>query len=514
MVPPGRLVAGGLTDLAPKLLQIEGFAEVAAALARGESAAVDGAWGSSSALAVAALAESIERTFLVVLPRPSDLDDFAADLLGFLGSAPKSFRRGTRRHKNTRSATPFTAGRLRVLGRLAEADGPRVIVTTISALLQPVPSRKEREQGTRRVRVGDVVDTEELLRWLVDRGFERVPAIEVPGEFCMHGGIFDLFPADAEDPVRIELFGNEVESIRRFDAETQRKLEDLTEVELTVLKAGGGSQAPTEGFLDALPAETRVVLCEVSDLMDEAKAYLGRLDDARGLFSIPATMTRLTQFPSVTIAAIAGDSFDTTCHLRIESIERFQGPRTEALSELESLVGRDEQVLIACHNEGERARLAELLAEPGRSLAGRVELCIGHVTRGFRLVSEGILVLSDQELFGRTELRREARRRTYETRAIDSFLELSEGDLVVHLTHGIAAYRGMQLLDKGVQKEEHLILEFADAVRMFVPVSLIDLVQKYIGASKSTPQLSKLGTTTWAKKRSGWPTRFWTSPAT
>ena len=110
MVPPGRLVAAGLTDLAPKLLQVEGFAEVAAALARGESAAVDGAWGSSSALAVAALAEGTERTLLVVLPRPSDLDDFAADLLGFLGTAPKSSRPGKRCRRTTAFATRSTAG--------------------------------------------------------------------------------------------------------------------------------------------------------------------------------------------------------------------------------------------------------------------------------------------------------------------------------------------------------------------------------------------------------------------
>jgi len=505
MVPPGRTVAGGLTDLAPKLLQVEGFAEVAAALARGESAAVDGAWGSSSALAVAALAESTDRPFLVVLPRPSDLDDFAADVLGFLGSPPEIFPAWETPPQEYSVRDAVYGGRLRVLARMADAAPPRVVVTTFSALLQPVPTRQEREQGTRRVRTGDVIDTEELLRWLVERGFERVPAIEVPGEFSMHGGIFDLFPADAEDPVRIELFGNEVESIRRFDAESQRKLEDLSEVELTVLGAattGEGSAQPAgESFLEALPKGTCVVLCELSELLDEAKAYLGRIDDARGLFGVSVTMARLTQFPSVTLAAIAGDSFDTTCHLRIESIERFQGPRTEALSELESLVGRDEQVLIACHNEGERARLAELLSEPGRTLAGRVELCLGHVTRGFRLVSEGTLVLSDQELFGRTEVRRESRRRTYETRAIDSFLELSEGDLVVHLTNGIGIYRGMKLLDKGAQKEEHLILEFADAVRLFVPISLIDLVQKYVGASKATPQLSKLGTTTWAKKK-------------
>ncbi len=468
-----------------------------------------------AALAVAALAESTERTLLVVLPRPSDLDDFAADLLGFLGTAPEIFPAWETPPQEYSVRDAVYGGRLRVLGRLVDAERPRVVVTTFAALLQPVPSRREREQGMRRVRLGDAVDTEELLRWLVDRGFERVPAIEVPGEFSMHGGIFDLFPADAEDPVRIELFGNEVESIRRFDAETQRKLEDLSEVELTVLGAGSAVPRPAdaeatgqaavqpagESFLETLPTESWVVLSELSELLDEAKAYLGRIDNARGLFSVAGTMARLTQFPSVAIAAIAGDSYDTTCHLRIESIERFQGPRTEALSELESLVGRDEQVLIACHNEGERARLAELLSEPGRSLAGRVELCLGHVTRGFRLVSEGILVLSDQELFGRTELRRESRRRTYETRAIDSFLELSEGDLVVHLTNGIGIYRGMQLLDKGSQKEEHLVLEFADALRLFVPVSLIDLVQKYVGASKSAPQLSKLGTTTWAKKK-------------
>ncbi len=91
-----------------------------------------------------------------------------------------------------------------------------------------------------RVRVGETLEIETLLRWLVEQGFERVPAIEVPGEFCLHGGILDLFPADAEDPIRIELFGNEIESIRRFDAETQRKLEELTEVELTIVGASGG----------------------------------------------------------------------------------------------------------------------------------------------------------------------------------------------------------------------------------------------------------------------------------
>jgi transcription-repair coupling factor (superfamily II helicase) len=523
MAATGPIVATALTDLVPRLLQSEGLVEVAAALARGESAAVDGAWGSSCALTAAAIASRCPGTLLVVLPRPSEVDDFAADMMGFLGTAPDVFPAWESLPQESGVRDPIYGGRLRVLRRLGSDEPPRVIVTSISALLQPVPPRAERVAGTRTVRVGETLEIDGLLRWLVEQGFERVPAIEIAGEFCMHGGILDLFPADAEDPIRIELFGEEVESIRRFDAETQRKLEDLTEVELTIVGARkepaadlgesaaedkglrndrtANDRAAEESLIDSLPAGTWIALGELADIVEEGKTYLMRMENPRGLFTVAHTLERLTKFPSLTVAAIAGDSYDTTCHLRVESIERFSGPRTEALAELESVVGRDEQVLIACHNDGERTRLAELLAEPGRTLGGRVELCIGHVTHGFRLVAEGLIVLSDQELFGRTELRREARRRTYETRAIDTFLELSEGDLVVHLTNGIGIYRGMELLDKGDQKEEHLILEFADNVRVYVPISLIYLVQKYIGASKSSPQLSKLGSATWAKKK-------------
>ncbi len=226
-----------------------------------------------------------------------------------------------------------------------------MIVTTISALLQPVPTAGRSECGDATGSRGETSSTPTgLLRWLVDRGFERVPAIEVPGEFCMHGGIFDLFPADAEDPVRIELFGNEVESIRRFDAETQRKLEDLdrsraddcgARKELATDVGGSPAEdkaplngrAAEESLIDSLPAGTWIALCELGDLVEEAKNVPRADSKIRGACSpSPTTLTRLTQFPSLTIAAIAGDSYDTTCHLRIESIERFQGPRTEALS--------------------------------------------------------------------------------------------------------------------------------------------------------------------------------------
>ena len=134
-------------------------------------------------------------------------------------------------------------------------------------------------------------------------------------------------------------------------------------------------------------------------------------------------------------------------------------------------------------------------------LLSRIRLCVGHVSHGFRLRTEQIVVLSDNELFGRTEVQRTTRRSKIESRAIDSFLDLNSGDLVVHLSHGIARFRGMEVQQKGDHTEDHLALEFGGDVKMYVPVSLIHLVQKYIGGAKSSPELSKLGGSSWANKK-------------
>ena len=603
-----RLIAD-LGDLVDVMRMADGFAEVRTALLRGESAAIDGAWGSSCALAAAALAggkqdkgkkdketrrggdkenqkqgrDAAETgpVMLVVLPRISEVDDFAVDLAGFLGRDPDILPAWEAVPKAQQATDPVFTGRMRVLRELDRGTAPthdpaksqalagspatspprRVIVTSFPALLQPAPSRDEVAQATRILRVGETVDPELLVRWLVERGFDRVAAIELPGEFSMHGGILDIYPQTESNPLRIEFFGDEIESIRRFDPASQRKIEDLHEAGVTVLGVasdatadvwpgpdrrqapegenarkstaadsdgqsqsaahrgfplvqprppGAPSAEPTSQYgaahlIDWLPAGSWIVLVELTEMLDEGRHYLGRLDNPRGFFGTEATFKRCIDFPTVTIAAISGASAETVCHLKTESVERFNVPAAEVIGELAKVVGRDEQVLIACHNAGEKTRLAELLAETDLPKTGRVALCEGHILRGFRLVSDRLIVISDHELFGRRDIRRtappKAGKAKIESRAIDSFIELAEGELVVHLMKGIARYRGMQMLGEGDAQEEHLVLEFRDAVKLFVPASLIHLVQKYVGGAKSTPTLSKIGSNSWEHRK-------------
>jgi transcription-repair coupling factor (superfamily II helicase) len=517
-------LAGSLAALVPLITRAEGFRDVAKALQSGNSAAVDGAWGSACALSVAGIAaECQHETLLVVVPGMRDIDDFAEQLAEFTGNPAEirpfpAWETLPSEHDITDSVF---AARLSAIRQLHTQSGRGIYVTCLPALIQPVPAWSEIDSATRTLAVGDELNCDTLLDWLLERGFERVTAVELPGEFCVHGGILDIFPPTESDPVRIELFGDEIESIRNFDVESQRRLDDLDSVAITATTpvkpadqpAPGDSLKPhsaiataTESLLDSLPQNTIVVLSDMPQVISEGKLYLQRLQNPIGMFAVDATMARLTEFPSVTIDALGADSFETSCHLRIESIERFEGTGRDALAELAESLGPEEHVLLSCHNQGEQDRLAELIAELDESddlsLRNRIALCVGRIQRGFRLIGDGLVVLSDNELFSRSQSRKvRNRRRTADSRAIDTFLDLKEGDLVVHVTQGIAKYRGMSLMDNNGEKEEHLLLEFRDSLVVYVPASLIHLVQKYIGPAKSVPELSKFGGTSWEKKK-------------
>lgn len=493
-----------LRELVGLVRRSTGFDRVLERLQAGQGAEIEGTWGSAAPVATVAVARDCPTTTLVILPREKDVDEFSADLASFGGAIPLVLPAWNSVPDELSITDPILGSRLRVLRELEAPLPPRLVVTTIHALLQPVPSRESRETATRRLRTGTELDLEGFTAWLIAHGFERMTAIEQPGEFCLHGGILDIFPVDSTDPVRVELFGDEIDSLRLFDVESQQKLKSLDEIAITVVKPAadqaGGESAGVQ-FVDALPTESWVVLLQLPEVIEEAKQYLDRLGDRRGLFSVESVLERCQRRPLLQMSSLSLSAYDIHCRLRTESLERLSGPRGEALKELSELVQRDEKVLIACHNEGARERLQELLTEHDATLGRKVQLCVGTVTRGFRLADERLIVLSDNELFGRTEVRRAPRKKRIESRAIDSFLDLAEGDLVVHLAHGIARFRGMQILEKEGQKEEHLHLEFKENLKLYVPVSLIHLVQKYIGGAKTAPELSKLGGNSWAKKK-------------
>jgi transcription-repair coupling factor (superfamily II helicase) len=499
---PKSPVIRELKDLTREIQRAPGFPEVVAALKNGRSATIDGAWGSASALTSAALGLHAPSTMVILLAHVGDIDDFRDDVATFAGIVPEVFPAWEKLPRELNAADEVFGRRMRVLKKLSSANPPKLVVAPFQATLQPVPKPAALALMSRTVAVNDAVPVENLTAWLLERGMSRAEVVEVPGEFSVRGGILDVFPTDSTDPVRIEFFGDEIESIRPFDVESQRSLDRWNSVTLTA--ALGLEQADLASFghpVDYFPEGTWVTLLEPADLRDQGRQYLGRLEDMRGLFTVERSFERLIRLPTIAVSTLSPDSLEATCHLRIESIERFSGEHTKVKAELDSAAA-GENVLIVCHNAAEVERLGEVFSDTELAQSTRLHLTVGRIRAGFHLIDAQTLVIGDHELFARAEVRRPVTRRRYESRAIDSFLDLNEGDLVVHVNHGIARYRGLHFVDKSAEHaEETLLLEFAEGTKLYVPIAKIDLVQKYVGGGKADPTLSKIGTSTWEKRK-------------
>ncbi|MBP90405.1 MAG: transcription-repair coupling factor [Planctomycetaceae bacterium] len=481
----------------PNILGLQDdFVDAIVSLRESRTATFDVVWGSASALLAAAIAKEAPGPVVFVCSQTSEADYLYDDLPLFRQHAPLRFP-AWETEPNERLVHDEGFGeRLRTLKYLARHPSQKnLIATSIRSLLQPTPSRDSIAASSRILQVGERLDIDAFLRWLVEQRFHATSAVELPGEFSSRGGIIDVFAPDWERPVRVELFDDEIESIRRFEVSTQRSLETLTEIELTVLQP----TASRDDYLtDFLSENTWFVLFEPEQIEERGKHYLSRLEHVDDYHSITSVLREIGKFPTAIASTLARGATGSICRLEVESVDRFSGEVAKVRHELETAAA-DCDVFVVTSTEGEIERLQEIFRETSVAKQDRLHFVVGQLKAGFRLVSERLLLISAGEMFRRTEVRRTSRRHL--GKAIDSFVDLRSGDLVVHLSHGIGRYRGIELIDKQGQLEEHLQLEFYGGAKLYVPTSKIDLVQKYIGGTKTRPSLAKLGGASWTRQK-------------
>ncbi|MFM7098234.1 MAG: transcription-repair coupling factor [Gemmataceae bacterium] len=511
---PGK---GDVRTLVSKLLEVKEMNKVAEALANGQNATIDGCWGSSASLVVATCASRIKHNILIVLSHPSDLDFWASEINTFSGMECKVFPADDDFQGKFSNKSETACARLRLALSLGIGNKPSLVLASIQSLLQPIPGREQLANSSLRVKNSLNLPPEDLTKWLVKHGYDPTEAVVQHGQFCKRGGIVDIYSPGSDLPLRIEFFGDEIESLRNFAPETQRSLDVVQSSEILAMTFEEKGAVPDGHLVDYLGTAT-VILVEPEEIHDQGRHYLERMGNVRGLFTIQGAMKTLASKPSLLVAAMPRHSAEISYSIKAESVERFTGEVSKVKSELDQAASKDDVVLV-CATEAEANRLHEVLTTSEVAQQGRLSLDVGMVRKGFRLVGvkkdRHILVLGSQSLFRRDEVARvHPATRKLESRAIDSFLDLSPSDLVVHISHGIARYLGMELLEKKKNTisdstsngkmvvEEHLVLEFRDKVKVYVPVSKIDLVQKYVGGGKQEPELSKFGGTGWNSRKS------------
>ncbi len=489
-----------LLELPDALVQQAGFQACVASLKNQTPATFDSVWGSSCALLTTALAREFDHV-LVVVEDTKQFDHLLEDLVTFHDREVERFPPTVQGLSSAVTVDLEFGDRIRLLKRLTDGEAGGIIVTTVGALLQPVPAAPSLSSSSRTIVAGDPVDVAELQSWLKQNGFRKKSVVEMPGEFSVRGTIVDLFAADWASPVRMELIDGEADSLREFDVGSQRSRSEIRDIELTVLPSITTQEKGS--LFEFLPADTLVLLHEPAKLNEQAKRYIERSVRPDELFQWAQVNRQWARFPLASADSIAEGYAGHVYNLPFESLDGFYGDIGEVKIQVDRLgrtsAGEAIDVCVISPVDGELERVEEILGATSIASQGRLWLGLGSVHEGFRIRDPQMVVVSSDQIFNRTDLRRTGQRRL--SKAIDSFLDLNEGDLVVHLSHGIARYRGLEMLSKDDELTEHLVLEFHGGTRMYVPAAKIDLVQKYIGATKSKPILAKIGGKTWGKQK-------------
>ncbi len=372
------------------------------------------------------------------------------------------------------------AERAAVLGRMSGDTSP-VMVLCIDSLGEPAPALAEITTQRRMLAVGTKLDVEELLRELSEADYERVPVVTERGQFARRGGILDFFSWQAEEPLRLEFFDDEIESIRAFDLHHQSSIKRLDCVGVILRMNEGTEEA---ALREHLRQDDWIVTIDCEGDVTAQARILSGVADTEGVedFSTAIHENPLGVF----------DASDFVLH---------EARRQHFGRQIQEWHDAGWRTVIFFHNEAERERFAELQS----GLPSSLETKLGLLYRGFTVPASKLAVLTGAEIFGRHQQIRRVRGSKLDAvevlrKARDVMRDLREGDIVVHSEHGVARYGGVEVRDSG-KREEVLVLHYAEGAKLFVPVAHTHMVTRYVGVGGKAPALSKLSEARWQKTR-------------
>ena len=426
----------------------------------------------------------------------------------------------------------ITNERMQALKQLVEKSSG-VIITTIDALMDRIAPKESIAGKSLRLYEAMVIDPQELAKLLSKMSYERVPRVEMRGEFSVRGGIIDIYPVTDEQPFRVEFFDKEIDTIRSFDIDSQRSRDRLEAV--TVYQADEkGSDRAEVSLLEYLSEDSLVVLDEPVRLKERAEAVelefsesmerrlekgikpdqdmvsniypaseiFGMLKERRSLL-LSAMDESLGEFGAekqFSFKTAAAGSYKESVEMFINALKHYQEQkyRITVLTPSRTRMSRLAENL---RQYGIRAYVPDTAS--GEELKpGDTEVTWGDLTEGFAYPDIRYVLITESDMFGSVKKRKKRKSdKATAGEAIAGLNELSPGDLVVHESHGIGIYRGIEHIEREGAGKDYIKIEYADGGNLYLPATKLELVQKYSGTEGKHPRLNRLGGTEWQKTK-------------
>jgi len=441
-------------------------------------------------------------------------------------------------------------GRVKSLFSLLRQE-EAVIISPVRALMQRVLPPPDLKASIFSLATGEEVSREELVAYLHQRGYTQVKIVEERGEFSLRGAIIDIYSPFYEEPLRLEFDGDRLETIRRFETETQRSISDSLMSQALLLPARDISADPSRESLatlfDYLDGERVIFIESWEEVKKEAEAFSHLIRDhyekvltQKGVAPPPESTylgsdeipQRMDRFREILLedGPLAPPECQDVFHFEMETNEDLRmemkahlssdtghgdtSPFSVFLKKLRGWRERGIRVFIISHTSGQAERLRDLFLhydleshlETDRIFMEALDqgerlptLFVGPLSSGFRNPHEGWVLLTEEEIFG--ERRRLAERKRRGGPFLSSLRELRENDFIVHVDYGIGVYRGLKHLNIWGVSNDYLLLEYLDGDKLYIPVDRLNLVQRYAGGDGKPPRLDKLGSGSWQRTK-------------
>ncbi len=454
----------------------------------------------AQAFLVATIAHRIDRTIWILCPNVHSQELIFESLLNWHPTALFLPEAEFAAVENVLPDPEIAAERLALLMQVDREPGPHLIVATRAGLNQAAPRRDALQSAVVQLRREANANMEHLVEQLAGAGYERVAQVTTRGQFAVRGGIVDLYSWQAPLPVRLEFFGDEIDSLREFDIDTQTSVRDLTSVDILL----GATEDQSGVVRDHISRDHLAI-----DIEPE-KTSNAHIQISEGWIEIGPE-----DFSGAFQDCEAGE-------FAIGDLMLIEAKRAQFSARLEQWRANKAKVVIYFQTEGEIERFHEVMGE--KEALDDVDLLEGTLAHGFCFPAANLVVLSAAELFGRLAAHpRRSLHRAERRRAQIDFNELTEGDFVVHLEHGVGRFLGLVKIGRARpqgapehavadglpqkrdpyqdEQQEVLALEFADEAKLYVPLEQAYLVSRYVGVGKRSPALSSLGDAKWTRAK-------------
>ncbi len=480
--------------------------------------------------------------------------------------------------------------RLEVMNELSEKK-TIIVVASIEGIMNKIIDKQAFDKYKLTIKYGEVIDLNDLINRLVMMGYERVEMIEGKGQFSVRGGIIDFYPIISENPYRVELFDDEVDSIRSFDIKTQRSISNIEETTISPVKEILIEESDRSEIIENIKRDMDVSLNNIDNknekikerISDKFNHYIERINSGLDFKNIDTIVPYIPHELESIINYLSSDSliiFDNpnkieenarlkqedfinkytdlfengevlnkqqyiltsfekvlesskekmciSAYLILKNYSRLKSKQIIKINtkemqsfhnnlkilqdEINTLRYKGYKIIILSGTKDRGNRLANSLSEMGidcvftnqidREIkSGQVVLLPGTINKGFEYPDIKFSIISDKEIFG-TKKRRKKIKKRKDSKKIESFTDLKIGDYVVHESHGIGKYVGVEQLNVQSIKKDYLTVKYSGNDKLYVPIDQMDLIQKYVGKDTIIPRVSKLGSGDWAKTKS------------